>query len=124
MLTYEERLNRDRRWALLEGSMHFEKDSAVFNSLKRITRRLDELGIPYALVGGMAMFLAVGYFVPLVYMLWSLGYGKKAGPNPWGATGLEWQTPSPPPTHNFDRTPVVTEPPYNYAPEKEVEVVG
>jgi Nucleotidyl transferase AbiEii toxin, Type IV TA system len=57
MIAYEERLNRDRRWALLEGSMHFEKDSAVFKSLKRITRRLDELGIPYALVGGMAMFL-------------------------------------------------------------------
>jgi hypothetical protein len=57
MIAYEERLNRDRRWALLEGSMHFEKDSAVFKSLKRITHRLDELGIPYALVGGMAMFL-------------------------------------------------------------------
>jgi hypothetical protein len=57
MIAYEERLNRDRRWALLEGSMHFEKASAVFKSLQRITRQLDELDIPYALVGGMAMFL-------------------------------------------------------------------
>ncbi len=31
-----------------------------------------------------------------------------AGPNPWRATGLEWQTDSPPPVHNFDELPVVT----------------
>jgi cytochrome c oxidase subunit 1 len=76
-----------------------------------------ELQVLNVLSTAGASILAVGYFIPLVYLLWSLGYAKKAGPNPWGATGLEWQTPSPPPTHNFDRTPVVTEPPYNYAPE-------
>lgn len=36
--------------------MHFEKDSAVHKALRKITRRLDELGIPYVVVGGMAMF--------------------------------------------------------------------
>jgi cytochrome c oxidase subunit 1 len=40
--------------------------------------------------------------------------GKSAGPNPWRATGLEWQTPSPPPKDNFFETPVVTTPPYQY----------
>ena len=35
-------------------------------------------------------------------------YGPIAGRNPWGATGLEWKTPSPPPTFNFETTPVVT----------------
>jgi hypothetical protein len=45
------------RRALLEGSMHFEKGSAVHETLRKITRRLDELGIPYALAGSMAMFL-------------------------------------------------------------------
>jgi cytochrome c oxidase subunit 1 len=71
-----------------------------------------------------ASILAVGYAIPLVYFLWSLGYGKKAGPNPWGAVGLEWTTPSPPPEHNFDKAPVVTAPPYNYWDEKEAEIVG
>jgi cytochrome c oxidase subunit 1 len=71
-----------------------------------------------------ASILAVGYFIPLVYFLWSLGYAKKAGPNPWGASGLEWQTPSPPPVHNFDRTPIVTGPAYDYGHQKEAEVVG
>jgi cytochrome c oxidase subunit I len=64
-----------------------------------------------------ASILAVGYVLPLAYLLWSLGYGKKTGANPWGATGLEWQTPSPPPPDNFAVTPVVTGPPYQYAEE-------
>ena len=45
----------------------------------------------------------------MVYLIWSLKYGKEADANPWGATGLEWQTESPPPTHNFDVMPIVTE---------------
>lgn len=57
MLTYEERLDRDRKWALLEGSMHFEKHSAVYATLERLTERLTELGVDYAIAGGMAMFL-------------------------------------------------------------------
>ncbi|HTU21423.1 MAG TPA: cytochrome c oxidase subunit I [Gemmataceae bacterium] len=64
-----------------------------------------------------ASILAVGYALPLIYLFWSLYAGKPAGSNPWGATGLEWQTPSPPPTHNFDETPVVTTGPYEYSTE-------
>ncbi len=57
VIPYEQRLSANPRWALLEGSMHFEKESKVHDSLLRITKRLDALGVPYALVGGMAMFL-------------------------------------------------------------------
>ena len=70
-----------------------------------------------------ASILGVGYLIPMIYFLWSLRHGEIAGPNPWRATGLEWTTPSPPPTHNFDVTPVVTEEAYNYSKE-EPEVVG
>jgi len=38
-----------------------------------------------------ASILGVGYFLPLCYLLYSLWRGAPAGPNPWGATGLEWQ---------------------------------
>jgi len=55
--TYEDKLARDRKWALLEGSMHFEGRSAVYDALHRITARLRELNIPHAVVGGMALFL-------------------------------------------------------------------
>jgi cytochrome c oxidase subunit 1 len=59
--------------------------------------------------------LAVGYVLPMVYFLWSMRYGKVAEDNPWGAAGLEWMTSSPPPTSNFEETPVVTWEAYDYA---------
>ncbi|HLY61116.1 MAG TPA: cytochrome c oxidase subunit I [Terriglobia bacterium] len=62
-----------------------------------------------------ASILGIGYLIPLIYLTWSMRYGKVAGPNPWKAKGLEWTTPSPPPTENFEETPVVTEEAYNYS---------
>jgi cytochrome c oxidase subunit 1 len=67
-----------------------------------------------------ATILAAGYLLPLAYLMWSLRFGERAPANPWGATGLEWQTQSPPLTENFDETPVVTDPPYNYPPPEVV----
>ncbi|HVP29867.1 MAG TPA: cytochrome c oxidase subunit I [Myxococcota bacterium] len=61
-----------------------------------------------------ASVLAAGYLMPMIYFIWSLRYGKIAPANPWGATGLEWKTASPPPLHNFDETPVVTHEAYDY----------
>lgn len=61
-----------------------------------------------------ASILAVGYLLPLAYLLWSLRYGKPAPWNPWNATGLEWTVPSPPPRDNFTLIPRVTEAPYAY----------
>ncbi len=66
-----------------------------------------------------ATILGLGYVLPLLYLTWSLFAGKEAGPNPWGAEGLEWQTPSPPPTFNFERTPVVAAEAYAYDRELE-----
>jgi cytochrome c oxidase subunit 1 len=43
-----------------------------------------------------------------------LRWGKDAGPNPFRATGLEWKTSSPPPTENFEKTPIVNEEAYAY----------
>ncbi len=58
--------------------------------------------------------LAVGYFFPMIYLVWSLWFGKRASANPWEAKGLEWTTSSPPPTHNFLAEPVVDFEPYDY----------
>jgi cytochrome c oxidase subunit I len=69
-----------------------------------------------------ASILAIAYVLPLLYLVWSLFYGRKAPSNPWGATGLEWATPSPPPEHNFPRTPTVVLGPYSYDPEHDTYV--
>jgi cytochrome c oxidase subunit 1 len=71
-----------------------------------------------------ATILGLGYLIPFTYLIWSLRKGKPAGPNPWNAKGLEWTTPSPPPTYNFEKTPVVTEGPYAYPSPNEMEVLN
>src|SRR5690349_2235357 len=69
-----------------------------------------------------ATILGVAYVFPMVYLIWSLKYGKVAGSNPFGLKGLEWETTSPPPTFNFDRVPIVTDQTHLYAPHEEVKV--
>jgi cytochrome c oxidase subunit 1 len=76
-----------------------------------------EFQVWHVLSSAGASILAVAYVLPLLYLGWSILRGERAGPNPWHATGLEWQTTSPPPHHNFPRTPVVTERPYQYNAE-------
>jgi cytochrome c oxidase subunit 1 len=77
----------------------------------------DEFQVLNVMSTAGSSILALGYILPLAYFIWSLRYGLVAGPNPWGAIGLEWTTPSPPPTENFAETPVVTWEAYEYQPE-------
>jgi cytochrome c oxidase subunit 1 len=62
--------------------------------------------------------------IPLIYLVWSMRYGKVASANPWNLPGLEWQTASPPPTQNFLTTPIVTHEAYEFASPEHKEVVG
>jgi len=56
IVAYETHLNRDLQWALREGSMFFEQKGGLHLALRKITQRLGELNIPYAVAGGMALF--------------------------------------------------------------------
>jgi cytochrome c oxidase subunit I len=69
-----------------------------------------------------ATILGVAYIFPMVYLAWSWKYGKPAGDNPFQVRGLEWETTSPPPTFNFDRTPIVTDQTHSYAHHQEARV--
>jgi cytochrome c oxidase subunit 1 len=77
----------------------------------------DEFQVLNVMSTAGSSILALGYVLPLIYFMWSLRYGPVAGPNPWRAIGLEWTTPSPPPTHNFEQIPVVTWEAYEYQPD-------
>ncbi len=82
----------------------------------------DEFQVLNVLSSAGASILALGYVLPAFYFTYSLFKGANAPANPWGAKGLEWTVPSPPPTFNFDQDPVVNEPAYNYKPGREVHV--
>jgi cytochrome c oxidase subunit 1 len=53
------------------------------------------------------ILMAVGMVIFFVNVIYSLLFGKKAAPNPWGegATTLEWTLSSPPPFHQFETLP-------------------
>ena len=53
---YEQQMSQDLEWAMTQGSLFFEGRGKVQETLQRITNRLDELAIPYAVVGGLALF--------------------------------------------------------------------
>jgi cytochrome c oxidase subunit I len=61
--------------------------------------------------------LASGFFLTAAYLLASLRKPMDAPDNPWGGTTLEWETSSPPITHNFEDQPVLQRAPYDYRPE-------
>jgi cytochrome c oxidase subunit 1 len=71
-----------------------------------------------------ASILGIGYLLPMIYLTWSMRYGQRAGDNPFGATGLEWQTASPPPTYNFEHPPIVHQEAYDYEHAEEMPVAG
>jgi len=58
--------------------------------------------------------LGFGFVVLLIMFARSLMSGKPAPRNPWGSAALEWMTPTPPPTFNFVKDPVLTRGQYDY----------
>jgi cytochrome c oxidase subunit 1 len=54
----------------------------------------------------------IPFFINFFTSIWN---GAKAGDNPWDATTLEWQAPSPPPHGNFPTPLVVYHGPYEYS---------
>lgn len=80
---YEELLDRDPRWALNEGSRHFDEKSMVFKALHEIAAQLEMLEIPYAAVGGMALFRhGLRHFTEDVDLLVTKGDLRAARSNP------------------------------------------
>ncbi|NWG03333.1 MAG: cbb3-type cytochrome c oxidase subunit I [Syntrophaceae bacterium] len=63
----------------------------------------------------------IGSWILIAGLIWiffnliqGLRRGEKAEDNPWKGASLEWQIPSPPPTHNFEKIPIVGKGPYEF----------
>jgi cytochrome c oxidase subunit 1 len=70
-----------------------------------------------------ASLLGGAFLLAIIYLVWSLFYGKKAPQNPWGAKGLEWEVcATPPDPHNFHEVPIVTEEAYAYTGKEKMDV--
>ena len=69
-----------------------------------------------------ASVLVIGLVMPVIYLTHSLVAGKLAGDNPWMLPGLEWRTSSPPPTENFETTPIVTWEAYDFGEDSGLDL--
>jgi cytochrome c oxidase subunit 1 len=86
--------------------------------LNGMVRRISSYDPQFAaanVVASLGSFLLGVSILPFLgNMIGSLLMGGPASANPWHATGLEWQTSSPPPSENFEAIPQITGPPYGY----------
>ena len=62
-----------------------------------------------------AWFLCLAQLPFIINFFWTLWRGKKTPENPWHATTVEWDTPTPPPHGNFSRPVQIHRGPYEYS---------
>lgn len=93
----------------LDGAPRRYYSFGGFEMLKAI--QFKQLGVTLS-----SFIFGISSFIFLFNFFWSLFRGKKAGPNPWRATTLEWTTSSPPPHGNWQgETPKVHRWAYDYS---------
>ncbi len=98
----------------------------LIQGLAGVSRRLYDGGAQYTHAQGViqwnevmsiSAFALAAFQIPfIINFFWSIKKGKKVeSDNPWEATTLEWQTPTPPPHGNFTTLPEVFRGPYEYS---------
>jgi cytochrome c oxidase subunit 1 len=97
----------------------------LIQGLNGVSRRLFDGGATYDFAGAVAPLnkitsfgawgLAVAQIPFIINFFMSIRRGERSSANPWNATTLEWQAPSPPPHGNFAIAPVVYRDPYEYS---------
>ena len=89
--------------------------SGLLGMPRRVASYDPEFAIWNVIASVGAFLLGVAAIPFILNMVSSWARGPKAPPNPWGAIGLEWLLPSPPPAENFeDDVPTVLNNPYGY----------
>ena len=103
---------------LLTGGFMFHYVPMFILGMQGMPRRYFDYLPQYAkgnfFAGFGAAFMIIGIFLMIINLMLSLRKQRDASSDPWGGTTLEWQTPSPPPLHNFLTEPQLLEYPYDF----------
>jgi cytochrome c oxidase subunit 1 len=100
-----------RRW--FDGGKAFENTSLQHFKFMGWEGTFLDMNI---LISWGAWGLGLAQIPFIINFFWSMKGGKRVtSDNPWNATTLEWNTPTPPPHGNFLTTPVVYRGPYEYS---------
>jgi cytochrome c oxidase subunit 1 len=103
----------------IKGMLRRMSDGAVNYSAARVPGAIDALPGSVMQLNGWILWAAIALGIAqipfIINLFWSINHGEKVGDNPWRATTLDWQTPTPPPHGNFAHEPHVVRGPYEYS---------
>jgi cytochrome c oxidase subunit 1 len=94
---------------MYDGGATYEESGGVVG----LSRHIVGLNVP---ISHAAFALGLAQIPFIINFFYSIKRGRKAASdNPWEATTLDWQTPTPPPHGNFDKPVEVFRGPYEYS---------
>ncbi len=97
---------------MMDGGANYSA-AVVPNAIGGLSNQIVHMNI---MVSIAAWCLGLSQIPFIINFFWSIKHGKQVpNDNPWDATTLEWQTPTPPPHGNFEKVPVVHRGPYEYS---------
>jgi cytochrome c oxidase subunit 1 len=103
----------------IKGMLRRMSDGGINYSAARVPNAIDALPGTAMQMNGVILWAAVCLGIAqipfIINLFWSISHGEKVGTNPWRATTLDWQTPTPPPHGNFAHEPHVARGPYEYS---------
>ena len=101
------------------GMLRRMSDGAVNYSAARVPNAIDALPNHVMALNGWILWAAIALGIAqipfIINFFWSIKHGEKVGDNPWQATTIDWQTPTPPPHGNFTHDLLVVRGPYEYS---------
>lgn len=103
----------------IKGMSRRMSDGGISYSASRVPDAFAALPASIMELNTWILWAAIGLGIAqipfIINLFWSIKHGEKVGDNPWNATTVDWQTPTPPPHGNFAAEPHVKRGPYEYS---------
>ena len=103
----------------IKGMLRRMSDGGVNYAAARVPNAIDALPGTVMQLNGWILWAAIALGIAqipfIINLFWSITHGEPVNHNPWQATTLDWQTPTPPPHGNFAHEPHTVRGPYEYS---------